>query len=197
MIGGLKGNIIGIYGNKIFLDVNGVVWEVWMTLFDLQKISDKRNNIFVHTYLSIKENEIMLFGFLDSITLSTFKLLLTVKSVGVKTSLSILSYLKPEELFDAILTGNSRMIKKVQGIGDKTAERIIFELKSKVIELSPKVIPDYKSTKELLIYQDVVQALETLGFPSSKIKEVMKELIAEAKDLTQEELIKNAIKKLS
>ena len=132
MIAFLKGTIEEISEKSIFLDVNGIGYEIYMPTGSASMLPGVGEKIKIHTYLQISENGIGLYGFLSKDELNVFKLLITVNGIGPKGAVGILSALSANELRLAVLSDDDKAIAKAPGIGAKTAKKLILELKDKI-----------------------------------------------------------------
>ncbi len=159
MIGFLSGNIISIKPTKIVLDVNGVGYLVNISINTFENISEKKN-ISLHIYTSVKEDSITLFGFYSETEKEMFELLISVSGIGPKLALSVLSGIQVDDLKTAIEAGDISRIVAVPGVGRKTAERVVLELRSKVDKISET------ESKGIFysIKSEAVSALTTLGY---------------------------------
>ena len=164
----LKGKINRIWGNEVEIDVNGVGYTVWTG----RKNFKEGDGVKMVTYMAVSENEIRLYGFENYEDLDLFKMLITVSGVGPKTAAGILAEKQGMEIMKAIGEAEVEFFKKIKGIGLKTAQRIIVDLKSKIGgwgELNLKEnLP--------LIEDDVVLSLRQLGFERKEIEEVLKRM---------------------
>ncbi|HVG14051.1 MAG TPA: Holliday junction branch migration protein RuvA, partial [Chitinophagaceae bacterium] len=131
MIAYLKGSFTTKTPSLVYIDVNGVGYEVQISLNTYSKIQDLDKGTLL-THLLIREDAHILFGFFEPAEKEMFLMLIGVSGVGASTARIMLSYMKPEELSRAIIQGNSRMLESVKGIGKKTAERIVLELRDKL-----------------------------------------------------------------
>jgi holliday junction DNA helicase RuvA len=189
----LRGKFIAKTPAHIVVDVNGVGYDVNISLQTYSAIESKEEGQ-LHTYLQVKEDAHVLFGFWQKEEKEMFVLLLSVSGIGAATARMMLSSLKPEEVAAAISRGDVRLIESVKGIGKKTAERLILELKDKVAGknfagngLGVKGV----STNET----EAVQALQALGIaPKVAEQAVKKTLNAEPNISKLEDLIKKALR---
>lgn len=174
------------------LDVNGVGYELHITLQTYAKIQ-QHDRCRLYTHLQVREDAWVLYGFADEEERATFRQLLNISGVGAATARIILSSLTTDELERAVSTEDSRTLEKVKGIGGKTAQRIILELKGKLIKqkntstLTPLV---HNTTQE-----DALIALVNLGISRSAADSAIKKL-GDISSLTLEELIKQALRAL-
>jgi len=192
MIGFLTGKIISAKPTLILLDVNGVGYEVRISINTFEKLAGK-NSISLHIYTNVKEDSITLFGFYSVAEKEMFELLISISGVGPKSALSLLSGISTDELRQAITTSNVERIVAVPGIGKKTAERLILELKNKVRDIKEEGI---SSTKPSL-QKEAVSALTTLGYNLVFSEKVVNKILSEIPDCSLEELIKRALKELN
>lgn len=156
-------------------------------------ISMGQDEIKVYTYLNISENAIDLYGFSTEAELECFKLLIKVNGVGPKTAAGILSLLTADDLKTAVLTDNTDIIKQCSGIGLKTAQRVIIELKNKVNDIADnETVPDGRLNE----YNDAIDALITLGYRPKDARLALNN-IKNLKELSSAEMVKQALKLLN
>jgi len=171
MISHLAGTIIERNDKYAVLDVNGVGYKVYCspdTLSALHEGSDAS----LFTYLAVRENALDLYGFTSSDDQNFFELLITVSGIGPKSALGILSVTTVDTLKQAIGTGDTSYLTKVSGIGRKTAEKVVLELRDKM-----RAHADMKETPSTLRAEsDVVEALKSLGYSQNEIREALKKV---------------------
>jgi len=192
MIGHLKGKIISSKPTQILLDVNGVGYKVGISINTFEKIVDKAEvSLFIHTH--VKEDSISLFGFFTESEKEMFELLISISGIGPKIALGLLSGISVESLKEAIEEGNVSRIIAVPGIGRKTAERLVLELRSKVEDISTgeftKTQPSIKS--------EAMAALTTLGYNAKVAEKAVRDLLIENQNYSLEDLIKKALSNLN
>ncbi len=188
----------GIYVNKspaqVIVDVNGVGYEVQISLNTYSFISDKdKGQLF--TYLHITENAQTLFGFFEHAEKELFLQLISVSGVGASTARMMLSGMKTDEIIKAILQGNAKLLETIKGIGRKTAERLILELKDKLGKLPAGAI-NAAGIAINNIEQDALNALIALGIAKPVAELALKKVNRSTDILNLEELIKTALKNL-
>ena len=195
MINHLKGTIELKKESFIVIDVNGVGYKVSMSDTSLQKLN-QNEEVKVFTYMRISEDDINLYGFLSYEELSMFELLISVGGIGSKSALKILSNILPSKFALAVITNDVNTLKKLPGIGAKTAQRIILELKDKI-----KTSQQDEEEKEENITQiegnakDAEDALQVLGYTRKDIEKVLEKV--DISGLSVEEIIKLGLKNLS
>lgn len=192
MIGYLTGKIISAKPTQVLLDVNGVGYEIRISINTFERISGKET-ISLFIYTNVKEDSITLFGFYSEVEKDMFELLITINGVGPKSALSLLSGISTDDLKQAIVTSNVERMIAVPGIGRKTAERLILELKNKVRDIKDEGI---SSTKPSL-QKEAVIALTTLGYNLVSSEKVVNKILSELPDCSLEELIKRSLKELN
>ena len=195
MINHLKGTIELKKESFIVIDVNGVGYKVSMSDTSLQKLN-QNEEVKVFTYMRISEDDINLYGFLSYEELSMFELLISVGGIGSKSALKILSNILPSKFALAVITNDVNTLKKLPGIGAKTAQRVILELKDKI-----KTSQQDEEEKEENITQiegnakDAEDALQVLGYTRKDIEKVLEKV--DISGLSVEEIIKLGLKNLS
>lgn len=187
MIGFLTGKIISSKPTQIILDVNGVGYLVNISITTFEKISEKETvSLFIYT--NVKEDSITLFGFFTQSEKEMFELLISISGIGPKVSLGILSGISVDDLKDAIANGNVSRLIAIPGIGRKTAERVVLELRNKV-----DAIKEDGTTKEISAKDEAISALATLGYQRQLAEKVVRDLLSENTNYSLEELIRKAL----
>ena len=191
----LKGKLAHKDPTYVVIDINGLGYEVKISLNTYSQIKDEEA-IHLHTYLQVKEDGHTLFGFFDLKEKDLFLKLISISGVGPSTGLMVLSSLGPEEAENAIITEDVRTIQSVKGIGGKTAQRIILELKDKVgKEINSDDHINIPISSVSAIRNEALQALITLGINKAAAQKSIDKILKEnGKDISLEELIKLALK---
>ena len=196
MITFLKGNIVEISPTHVVLDCNGVGYFLHISLYTYSQFEKKQSKVdMFYTFLSIKEDSHTLYGFLDKKERECFILLLSVSGVGASTARMILSSINPDELEKVIVTEDVNSLKSVKGIGLKSAQRIIIDLKDK-ISINTSLISGEITSNKSIVKQETLYALEKLGFPIKKTIKIVESITYENPNLSVEEVIKMALKNL-
>ena len=196
MITFLKGNMVELSPTHAIVECGGVGYYLNISLNTFSKF-EKTNNTTTkfYTYLSIKEDSHTLYGFFDKEERKCFVLLLSVSGVGASTARMILSSLTPNDLQRVILSEDVKELKSVKGIGLKSAQRIIIDLKDKM-NIESELISQTSPHGSSSIKQEALYALEKLGFSIKKTNAIIDKIIRENSNLSVEEVIKLALKTL-
>ena len=198
MISYIRGELISIEEEKVILDVNGVGFGIFMPAQSMNLLPSIGEEVKLHTYMNVREDAMQLFGFLTKDDLKVFKLVIGVSGIGPKGGLSILSHLSPDELRFAVMSHDAKAISGAPGIGKKTAEKLIIELKDKLnMDDVLERISDTSDTTVIhgsnQIKTEAVQALVALGYGNAEALRAVKKVEAQ-EDATVEEILKQALK---
>ena len=193
MITYIKGRLIEKTPTKIIVESNGIGYEINISLNTYERIPDAEN-IKIYTYLQRKEDADILFGFSEESERGIFQQLISISGIGPSTARTILSSISPKEIQDAVWSEDVERIKSIKGIGLKTAQRLIIELKDKV-ELFDKKDIDL-SGESYDIKKEALLALSVLGFNKSKSEKIVSKIYFENKEIELQELIKQSLNKL-
>ena len=200
MIAYLRGKLADVAEENLVLEVNGIGYNVKVngrTTGMLPRIGEE---IKIYTYTAVREDAISLFGFLTKDDLEMFRLLITVSGIGPKGALAVLSVLDADGLRFAIVSGDAKAIAKAPGVGAKTAERVIIDLKDKV-SIEDTFVQKEKKEWETQgqasgeVMKEAAEALTALGYPASEALRALKQ-VENAEQMEVEELLKQALKKL-
>ena len=192
MISYLKGRLAHKQASSIIIDVNGVGYQVFISLNTYSALKDEEACT-LHTHLHVKEDSHTLFGFSDVKERATFLQLISISGVGPTTALTVLSTLSSSELKTAILNEEAKVIQSVKGIGAKTAQRIILELKDKVAKEGFEV-GDQSGLVDNRIKGEALTALMTLGYAKAVAEKSIEKVLKRTPNLSLEEIIKNVLK---
>lgn len=166
MISCLKGVLLAHGSGSIVVDVHGLGLEVIVSQSALEALPLPGGSVFIYTYLQVSENDLRLYGFLHQDQLALFKMLLGVSGMGAKGAMNVLSFMSPGQFHEAIASSDERLLMKIPGIGKKSAERLIFELKGKLGDVGAAV--NGTEVKDRLL-DEVYDALEALGYGRSEV----------------------------
>lgn len=196
----IKGEIVDISEDNLVLECNNIGYNIRIPLSVAQRLPGIGATVKIYTYTSVREDAFNLFGFLSKDDLEIYKKLIAVNGIGPKGALSILSAMSAEDLRFAILSGDVKAISKAQGIGNKSAERIILELRDKVqlmgsTDLESDVLTS-SAPAETSAKNEAVEALTSLGYtPSDALKAVRQITVTE--DMDAGTILKQALKIIS
>jgi Holliday junction DNA helicase RuvA len=193
MITQLNGRMIEKSPTELVIDCNGVGYLVNISLNTFSKLTDSES-VSLFTHLQVKEDSHTLFGFFEKTERNLFRQLISVSGIGASTARTMLSSLNPGEIQSAIISGNVSIIQSVKGIGLKTAQRVIIDLKDKVslISENDQFIGNISNTNQ----DEALSALEVLGYSRKQTSKVIEMLINNSPEMSVEELIKGALNKL-
>lgn len=198
MIYNVRGKLTYIDTQFVVVECGGIGFKCFTSLNTAKSIGKVGDEVNLFTYLSVKEDAMDLFGFLTQSELDSFKLLITVSGVGPKAAVSILSELNPDRLAVAIAAGDIKSITKANGVGKKTAERVVLELKDKMINVATGEVSSAAVSASTIVEEsasaDAVAALVSLGFTQSDAAVVVGQM---DKSLSSDEMIRLGLKQLS
>lgn len=197
----LKGELVEILEDTIVIEVNNIGYNVRIPASMIDVLQGRGQELKVYTYLYVKEDAMQLYGFFTRDDLNIFKLLLGVNGIGPKGALAILSVMTPDDLRFAVLGEDAKAIAKAPGIGNKTAQRMIIELKDKLsledaFEAKTAHVAEGQGAGASSVKNEAVQALTALGYSSSEALKALNS-IALTPELTVEEVLKLALKQMS
>ena len=193
MITYIKGRLIEKTPTKIVVESNGIGYEINISLNTYENIPDEEN-IKIFTYLQRKEDSDILFGFSSQSERSIFQQLISVSGIGSSIARMMLSSLEPLQIQRAIISDDLNTIKSVKGIGLKTAQRVLIELKDKMLNL--QVEGEIQNFGNNTIKDEALSALEVLGYTRKQSERILDSIIQSVPESSVEELIKEALNKL-
>lgn len=202
MISYIKGILADVTPDSITIDISGIGWQIFVSGQVLDNLPSIGQPVKIHTWLQVREDAMTLFGFLTKDDLRIFKLLLGVSGIGPKGALAILSVMTTDDLRFAILGDDAKTIAKTPGIGIKTAQRLILELKDKVsLEEALEQKSAHAGTQQpdadvSGVKAEAVMALTALGYSSSEALKVLRG-IEITEEMETEDLLKQALKKMA
>ena len=180
--------------NYIVIDVNGVGFKIFMSESAIQRLDETGKNIKIYTHMQVREDDISLYGFITNEELRMFELLLSVSGVGAKSAINMLSSITPSKFALAVISNDVKTLTEIPGIGTKSAQRIILELKDKLktedsitkddVEIKNSIIEDNK-------LEEAIQALKVLGYTRQEIENVIKKI--DTTTLSIEDIIRKAL----
>ena len=193
MITHLKGKLVEKSPTNVVIEVNGIGYWVNISLTTFSQIPDNEN-IKLYTHLQIKEDSHSLYGFYSKKEREIFRLLISVSGIGTSTARTMLSSLDPQQVVEAISSNNVSIVQSVKGIGSKTAQRLIIELRDKILkiyDLDETYVNSNNTTRE-----EALSALEVLGINKKSSERLVDNIIKENQDISVEEIIKETLKNI-
>lgn len=199
MLAYIKGELTQITSEYVVIEAGGLGYKVFMPETAMERLGEIGKTVKVHTYYKVREDDISIFGFNTQEELRMFELLLSVSGVGAKTAVVIISTIEPSEFAFAVISEDISELIKIPGIGKKSAQRIVLELKDKLKKESISVDADIKQTRTKAKNNDNVEeamsALQVLGYNKKEIEKAFEKI--DSSNLNIEELIKKGLAVLS
>lgn len=192
----IKGEIVDITEDNLVLECNQIGYNIRIPLSVAQRLPGTGATVKIYTYTSVREDAFQLFGFLSRDDLEIYKKLIAVNGIGPKGALSILSAMSADDLRLAILSGDAKAISKAPGIGNKSAERIILELRDKVHFAGESVSPEPSSEAGSEVKNEALEALVSLGYSPAEALKALKQ-VAVTEDMDSGAVLKQALKRIS
>tara|TARA_B100001173_G_C15947721_1_gene529948 strand:- start:297 stop:878 length:582 start_codon:yes stop_codon:yes gene_type:complete len=193
MITHLKGKLVEKSPTNVVIEVNGIGYWVNISLTTFSQMPDNEN-IKLFTHLQIKEDSHSLYGFYSKKERDIFRLLISVSGIGSSTARTMLSSLNPQQVVEAISSNNVSIVQSVKGIGSKTAQRLIIELRDKILKIydfDETYVNSNNTTRE-----EALSALEVLGINKKSSERLVDKIIKENQDISVEEIIKETLKNI-
>jgi Holliday junction DNA helicase RuvA len=195
MIAFLRGRVLEKHPNRLILDVGGVGYDVAVPLSTFYTAGEAGADISLRVHTHVREDQLALFGFATALELATFERLISVSGIGPKLALSVLSGIEARDLIGAVQRGDVARLTRIPGVGKKTAERIVVELRDrlpKALESSGAEVP---APPENAMRDDLISALTNLGYHRQAIDKVLDTATPEAASF--EQALRTALKELS
>ncbi|MEN9655458.1 MAG: hypothetical protein RL311_366 [Bacteroidota bacterium] len=193
MIAHIQGKLVEKTPTEVVIDCGGVGYFINISLHTYSLLPNS-DQIKLFTYLQIKEDSHSLFGFIEKSEREIFKMLLSVSGIGASIARTMLSSLEPKQIIQAIASGDVGTVQSIKGIGNKTAQRVILDLKDKVIKLYD--LDEVSMVQNNTNRDEALSALEVLGFVRKTSEKVVEKIIKEDPDASVESIIKKALKSL-
>lgn len=193
MFAHIHGRLVEKSPTDVVIDCNGVGYHLQISLHTFSHLPDN-DSIKLYTYLQIKEDAHTLFGFVEKSEREIFKLLLSVSGIGAGIARTMLSSMEPKQIIQALASGDVATIQGIKGIGAKTAQRAILDLKEKVLKVY--ALDEVSTALNNTNKEEALSALEVLGFNKKLAEKVVDKIVKELPDATIEIIIKQALKNL-
>lgn len=202
MIAFLSGKILDKQANSVTVDVGGVGYEVSIPLSTFYEIGESGADISLRIYTHVREDQISLFGFRTAREKELFLLLISVSGIGPKSAVTALSGMSADEIIGAIAQKNLARLSSIPGVGKKTAERIVIELRDKAIKLSGTPDGESKSSSSDAsvsdaVFDDALSALVNLGYQKAAAEKALKQAFEEGTDTTVQKLLRRGLQLLA
>jgi Holliday junction DNA helicase RuvA len=205
MIAHLSGTLLSKEPNQVVVDVGGVGYEVNIPLSTFYDLNDEDSDVQLLIYTHVKEDALQLYGFKTSSERKLFVHFISVSGVGPKLGIALLSHMKADELIESIKSNNLARLTQIPGVGRKTAERLVVDLRDKMIQLSQAQVAEQTGTKPETTYVssedtvrgDALSALLNLGYQRSGAEKAIDAALAEGGDITVESILRRTLKKLA
>jgi len=197
MIAYISGRLINKNSGSVIIENNGIGYEVFIPLSTLYNLPDNHNNVTLYIYTYLKDETLTLFGFYTLLEKRLFLMLISVAGIGPRLAINILSGIGPEELLNAIAKEDVSRLCRIPGIGKKTAQRIVLELKEKSKKILGLEGIKYYDKDDNGIIIDAISALVNLGYSEDIAERIVKRTASQIKDLSLEVLIKESLKTMS
>ena len=193
MITHIQGRLVEKNPTDIVIDCNGVGYLINISLHTFSQLSNEEN-VKLFTHLLVREDSHTLFGFSSKVEREVFRLLISVSGVGASIARTMLSSLSPEQVMEAIAHNDLPLIQSVKGIGSKTAQRVVLDLKDKIIKVYG--LDEVSTTLSNTNKTEALSALETLGFARKQAEKVCDTIVKNDPEVSVENIIKQALKNL-
>ena len=202
MIGFLAGKILEKDANNVIVDVGGVGYEVAIPLSTFYELGDVGSDIKLRIFTHVREDALQLYGFKTSRERDLFLKLISVQGIGARSGIAMLSGMSADEIVGAIRTDNLARLTSIPGVGRKTAERLVVELRDKIGELALSAAAGGRSTGGAAptsdtIFDDALSALINLGYQRNAAEKALQESAKEVTDLTVQKLLRAALQRLA
>lgn len=195
MIAHLSGTLLDKQLQRLIVDVGGVGYDVMVPLSTMYAIGEAGSRVALRVHTHVREDALQLFGFATAVELAIFERLISVSGIGPKVALSVLSGIEPAELIRAIRSSDLARLTRIPGVGKKTAERVVLELKDKLPATGePEAAPEPAPGDD--VRDDLLSALSNLGYQRSSIEKTVDKVLATAQDRTFEPLLRATLKLL-
>lgn len=202
MIAYVKGELVQKQIGYVVIDAQGIGYKIFMSETSIDQIGNIGEQVKVHTYYKVSEDDISLFGFNTAEELRMFELLISVSGIGAKTATTMLGCIEPSQFAIAVISNDIDTLKRIPGVGPKSAQRIVLELKDKmkkeqqIAELTDATSEQISKVNKVIVMdnkvQEAVEALGVLGYSRKDIEKVLEKV--DTASLTVEEIIKQALK---
>ncbi|MGI8470589.1 MAG: Holliday junction branch migration protein RuvA [Pyrinomonadaceae bacterium] len=204
MIAYLSGKLLEKQATSVIVDVGGVGYEVTIPLSTFYEIGEPESGIALRIYTHVREDALQLYGFKTERERELFTMLISVSGIGAKSAISMLSAMNADEFILAVRTDNLARLTSIPGIGKKTAERMLIELRDKISKLSATSGGTASSVSEIktaisqdAIYEDAISALINLGYQRNAAEKALKQAVQEGTEMSVQKLLRKSLQLLA
>ena len=198
MIAFLRGRVQSKQPNRVIVDVGGVGYDVFVPLSTFYDLGDEGDEVSLRTYLHVREDVLQLFGFLTELERQVFERLIAISGIGPKLAIAVLSGMETRDLVAAVQRGDVARLTGIPGIGKKTAERIVLELRDRLMQLvvpvSAGVLPPVSSADRFRA--DLLSALQNLGYHRQQAEKAIDAVVTSTPEATFEDALRGALREL-
>jgi Holliday junction DNA helicase RuvA len=198
MIAFLRGRVVEKQPNKVIVDIQGVGYEVFVPLSTYYEIGEEQTDVALRIYTHVREDALQLYGFLTDLERHLFERLIGISGIGPKLAIAVLSGMEPRDLVTAVQGGNVARLTGIPGVGKKTAERIVLELKDRLAQIAAPAIagePPAATGAERL-RGDLLSALQNLGYHRPQAEKAVDSILNTLSEPTFERALKSALREL-
>lgn len=205
MIAHLSGKLLSKEPNQVVVDVGGVGYDVTIPLSTFYDLDNEQSDVQLLIYTHVKEDALQLYGFKSASERKLFVQFISVSGVGPKLGIALLSHMKTDELIESIKSNNLARLTQIPGVGRKTAERLVVDLRDKMMQLSQAQVAEQAGTKpdpafvssDDAVRADALSALINLGYQRSAAEKAIDAALSEGGDVTVESILRRGLKKLA
>ncbi len=197
MIAKLKGVLLEKWADRVVVDIGGVGYEIFIPFSTYYELGDVGGSVSLHIYTHVKEDALSLYGFLTQREKQLFTRLIQISGIGPKLGVAILSGLPVGTLVEAVVDGDLVKLNAIPGVGKKTAERIVLEMKDKVVSLMPELRETVSVGEPGRIQEDVVSALVNLGYLKATAEKAVSRALKDGEPTGFEDLLKKSLRGVS
>jgi Holliday junction DNA helicase RuvA len=197
MIAFLRGRVLEKHPNRVIVDVAGVGYDVLVPLSTFYVVGDDGSEVSLRVHTHVREDQIALFGFVTALELSMFERLIAVNGIGPKLALSVLSGIEPRDLVTAIQRADIARLTRIPGVGKKTAERIVVELRDRMPKAVESETTGVVPVATDALRDDLLSALANLGYHQQAIDKVLEKVLKDKDPLKFEDALRGALRELA
>ena len=198
MIAQIRGHLIQKSPGSVIVEANGIGYQLFVSLTTFYDLPESQQNVMLHTYTHVREDLLQLYGFSTSLEKELFQILIGVSGIGPKLAINILSGISPPELVHSLGSGDMARLLSIPGVGRKTAERMLLDLREKVQKIqSRSVFPQAIRPSADGMAEDVVSALINLDYKKGQAEKVVESVLQQTPEITLEKALKESLRVLS